>query len=140
MWRYHYTICPSQARSQLLHTQHTPVQKMSNLLNHCQTNNIQHGRDFYSVLCVYISGRLLSSIWLENLEIPNNFQILSKNKKLGIILNHPNNVKITAQYLIDMFDMRSKIVNKIKCVPKMYHVFHTDLCPACFVPAPLQQP
>ena len=73
----------------------------------------------------------LRTIWLEKLEIPNNFQILSKDQKLGIILNHPNNVKITAQYLIDIFDMRSKIVNKIKCVPKIYHISPPDLCPAC---------
>ena len=71
------------------------------------------------------------ALWFEKLEIPKNFQILSKDQKLGIILNHPNNVKVTAQYLIDIFDIRSKIVNKIKGVPKIYHISPSDRCIAC---------
>ena len=73
----------------------------------------------------------LRALWLEKLEIKENFQLLDKDQKLGIILNHPNNVKVTAQYLIDIFDIRSKIVNKIKCVPKMFHVSPPDQCLIC---------
>ena len=50
--------------------------------------------------------------WLNKLCIPDNFEQLSKQEKLKIVLNKPENVKQTAQYLIKVMDLRS-LVNKV---------------------------
>ena len=49
--------------------------------------------------------------WLSKLCIPDNFLQLSEQEKLKIVLNYPENVKQTAQYLIKLIDLRS-LVNK----------------------------
>ena len=49
--------------------------------------------------------------WLNKLCIPDNFEQLSEQEKLKIVLNKPENVKHTAQYLIKVMDLRS-LVNK----------------------------
>ena len=49
--------------------------------------------------------------WLNKLCIPDNFEQLPEGEKLKIVLNKPENVKLTAQYLIKVMDLRS-LVNK----------------------------
>ena len=51
------------------------------------------------------------NILKEQLCIPDNFQQLSEQEKLKTVLNNPENVKQTAQYLIKVMDLRS-LVNK----------------------------
>ena len=50
--------------------------------------------------------------WLEKITVPDNFNNLEQSEKLSIVLNHPDNVKPTSQFIISAFDMRSKIINK----------------------------
>ena len=50
--------------------------------------------------------------WLQNLEKPQNFMQLETSEKLKIVFNESSNVKSTAQFIIDLYDIRSKIVNK----------------------------
>ena len=50
--------------------------------------------------------------WLNKISVPANFSTLEKCEQLSIVLNHPDNVKPTSQFLISAFDMRSKIINK----------------------------
>ena len=69
--------------------------------------------------------------WLEKLEIPDNFQTLTKDEKLGIILNYPSNVKLTSQYLINIFDIRSKIIKELQGASKIFHLYPPEICPAC---------
>ena len=47
--------------------------------------------------------------WLKNLTLPPDFNLLNYYGKLDIVLNHEKNVKMTAQYLIDLMDVRSKV-------------------------------
>ena len=54
----------------------------------------------------------LRSIWLRKLKIPENFAEIDASEKLKLVLNAPENIKITAQFIIDAFNVRSKIVNK----------------------------
>ena len=54
----------------------------------------------------------LRAIWMRRLKIPVNFATLDSAGKLKLVLNEPQNVKITAQFIIDAFNIRSKIVNK----------------------------
>ena len=48
----------------------------------------------------------LRPMWLTKLEKPENFLTLPDHEKLCITFNNPNNMKCTAQYLIDVMDLR----------------------------------
>ena len=50
--------------------------------------------------------------WLEKITVPDNFDNLEQCEQLSIVLNHPDNVKLTSQFVISAFDMRSKVINK----------------------------
>ena len=54
----------------------------------------------------------LRRVWLHKLEKPENFMQLEDSEKMKIVLNVSSNVKATAQYLVDLYDFRSKIVKK----------------------------
>ena len=51
--------------------------------------------------------------WIQKLTLPPDYNLLTLYKKLDIVLNHAQNVKFTAQYLINIFDLRSKIIMTI---------------------------
>ena len=53
----------------------------------------------------------LRATWLSKLNLPENFGGLQDFEQLGIVLNKAENVKLTSQFLIDAYDMRSKILN-----------------------------
>ena len=52
-------------------------------------------------------------IWLNRLSLPVDFNFLNVYQKLDLVLNHPENVKATAQFLLNAYDARSKILSKI---------------------------
>ena len=54
----------------------------------------------------------LRTNWLNKLVLPDNYGNLSDSEKLSTVLNVPDNVKPTAQFLIDAYGVRSKILNK----------------------------
>ena len=49
--------------------------------------------------------------WISTLNVPVNFQDLPAAERFNLIFNKPENVKATAQYIIDAFNKRSKAVN-----------------------------
>ena len=53
----------------------------------------------------------LRQIWLNKLRIPENFHNLERDEKLKIVLNEPQNVRHTAQYLVSVMDLRC-LLNK----------------------------
>ena len=65
----------------------------------------------YHVL--FICGKYdnLRQVWLNKLTIPPEFSTLPNYDKFKIVLNDPNNVKYTAQFLIDMLDLRRLLNN-----------------------------
>ena len=54
----------------------------------------------------------LRQAWLKKLCIPENFNNLQKNEKLKLVLNDPNNIQHTAQYIVSIMDQRS-LLNKM---------------------------
>ena len=54
----------------------------------------------------------LRRAWLQKLIKPENFMQLEACEKFKIIFNESSNVKATAQFVIDLYDIRSKLVNK----------------------------
>ena len=75
------------------------------------------------------------SDWLSSLVKPENFAILPKNEKLIIVLNSDQNLKKTAQYVINIYDKRSKIVSNLprSDQERIFHIFPHDQCPACSI-------
>ena len=73
------------------------------------------------------------SVWLSSLEKPQDFPILPPSQKLNIVLNQAENVKKTAQYIINIYDKRSKVVSNLNSTNQdiIYHIFPHDQCPAC---------
>ena len=77
--------------------------------------------------------------WFEKLEIPENFQKFTETEKLGIALNHPANVRLASQYLINIFNIRSKTVKELQGASKIFHLYPptyaTQYCSIiCFCP------
>ena len=54
----------------------------------------------------------LRQAWLSRLKIPDNFLQLNQCQQFKLVLNESDNVKTTAQFIIDLYNIRSKIVNK----------------------------
>ena len=53
----------------------------------------------------------LIRFWISKLNVPANFHELPAAEKFELFFNKPENVKATAQFIIDAFNKRSKIVN-----------------------------
>ena len=53
----------------------------------------------------------LRAQWLNQLNIPNNFENLSDDLKFKLVLNKPENVRKTAKFLVCMMDSR-RLQNK----------------------------
>ena len=51
--------------------------------------------------------------WTQKLTVPEDFMTLPEAVRLDLVLNTHSNVKLTAQYIINIFDKRSKVVNDL---------------------------
>ena len=60
----------------------------------------------YHVLFICEKYANLRQIWLNKLTKPENFSILSSQDKFKIVLNEASNVKYSAQFIIDLMDLR----------------------------------
>ena len=92
-----------------------------------QEKNIENENHFLFICPKYSQER---ETWLQKMVIPANFSQLPETEKFQLVLNNPENVKNTAQYVINIFEIRSKVVNKLP-VYKPFHLVPHDQCPAC---------
>ena len=53
---------------------------------------------------------LLRQTWLARLKVPENFEELNDTEKLSIAVNEIENVKPTAQFIVEAFNLRSRIL------------------------------
>ena len=53
---------------------------------------------------------LLRQSWLSRLDLPENFTQLGDTEKLKVAINNIKNVKPTAQFIVDAFNLRSRIL------------------------------
>ena len=72
-------------------------------------------------------------LWLSKLIIPTNFLTLQPGEKLDLVLNNHCNVKLTSQYIVNIFDIRSKIISSLPTPQSenIYHILPRDECSAC---------
>ena len=73
----------------------------------CLEQALPESESHFLLFCPAYSS--LRQKWLSKLELPENFQLFSLDKKLCTLINDANNVKQTAQYIIDAFNLRSNI-------------------------------
>ena len=85
-----------------------PILPENERLCYCNSGQIESECHVLFSCCMYND---LRHVWLNKLCIPENFRQLSEQEKLKIVLNKPENVKQTSQYLIALMDLRS-LVNK----------------------------
>ena len=83
----------------------------------CKDQNLSLGLDpcvetefHFIFICSKYSN--LRQIWLENIVKPEHFSTMDEGSKHGTVLNMAENVKSTAQFIIDAYNMRSKSLNK----------------------------
>ena len=69
--------------------------------------------------------------WIDKLNLEKHISNYEEGELLGLALNDPKFVKITAQYIIYIFDVRSRIVNNYSEVIDRYHISPVEECPAC---------
>ena len=60
-------------------------------------------------LCPVYTG--IRNDWFENMRLTDNFLHLPDHSKFKIVLNSPDNVKATANYILKALQMRNNIVN-----------------------------
>ena len=72
-------------------------------------NNEIECETHYLFSCTAYDG--LRESWLTNLEKPDNFNSLDIQQKLKIVMNRAANVKPTANYILNAFEIRSKILS-----------------------------
>ena len=49
--------------------------------------------------------------WNQTLSKPDNFEAIDETTKLKLVLNDHTNVKATAQFIVDAFNMRRQMLN-----------------------------
>ena len=68
--------------------------------------------DEFHLIFQCVSYTEMRANWLRNLKLPENFAEEEASEKLKVVLNDPENVKPTGQFIIDAYNYRSKIVKK----------------------------
>ena len=89
--------------------------------------NIENENHFLFICPKYSDEK---ETWLQKMVILPNFNELPELEKFWMVLNKPENVKYTGKFVINIFDIRSKVVNKIP-VFNHFHLVPHDQCPAC---------
>ena len=74
----------------------------------CKSGEIESEYHALFICSVYND---LRRIWLNKICIPDNFESLPREEQLKLVLNVPENVKQTSQYLILLMDLR-RLQNK----------------------------
>ena len=72
----------------------------------CYCNSGEVESEYYVLFSCSIYNSLREA-WLKKLCIPENFRQLPKHEQLRLVLNEPENVRHTAQYLVSLMDLRS---------------------------------
>ena len=72
----------------------------------CYCNSGEVESEYYVLFTCPIYNNLREA-WMKKLTIPGNFRYLPKQDQLNLVLNKPENVKHTAQYLVSLMDLRS---------------------------------
>ena len=85
-----------------------PILPENERLCYCKSGEIES--EFHALFICSVYNDLRQT-WLNKICIPDNFQSLPREEQLKLVLNVPENVKQTSQYLILLMDLR-RLQNK----------------------------
>ena len=74
----------------------------------CRTLSLVETESHFLLQCSGYND--LRQSWLEKLELPDNFSERSEADQISLLVNTPEYVKPTAQFIIDAFELRSKLL------------------------------
>ena len=85
----------------------------------CEVDDQCHGQALQESECHFLlhcpAYNEIRQVWLSRLELPVNYRLLLDEDKLSVLINNTNNVKLTAQFIIDAYNMRTRILfSKLK--------------------------
>ena len=101
--------------------------KLDANLRFCPACNVNASiEDEFHFIFQCVAYNDLRAIWLSKLKLPE----MEAPEKLKIVLNEAANVKLTAQFILDAYNYRSKIVKKYYCILQI--VVFCILCPIFF--------
>ena len=83
-----------------------PVVPENERLCYCNSGEIES--EFYVLFKCQMYNNLREA-WLSKLTKPENFSHLPPQDKLKLVLNKPENVRLTAQYLVSVMDLRRQL-------------------------------
>ena len=85
-----------------------PIVPENQRLCYCESGEIENE---YHAIFICSKYNNLRDAWLNKLSIPENFHELGMKEKLSLVLNKPENVRLTAQYIVSFMDLRC-LLNK----------------------------
>ena len=88
---------------------HMPeAERLCEVDNTCLEQAVQECECHFLLFCPAYKD--LRQAWLSKLELPVNFDLVSLDEKLVILINNASTVKQTAQFIIDAFNLRRKLL------------------------------
>ena len=76
----------------------------------CNDGHSIENEDHFIFQCTKYSE--IRQIWIDKLKKNEDFLNLDPSEKFKTVFDQPENIEITAQFIIDIFDLRSKIISK----------------------------
>ena len=74
----------------------------------CRAQSMVENESHFLLQCSGYSH--LRQLWFDKLNLPGNFHESTEIEQISILINTPEFVKSTAQFIIDAFDLRSKLL------------------------------
>ena len=90
------------------YTRQPEPERVCKVSDHCSAQTLVETECHFLLSCPAYND--IRQTWLSKLDLPEGFGLLSDHEKLDAMINDINNVKQTAQFIIDAFNMRSRIL------------------------------
>ena len=75
---------------------------------YCNSGEVENETHFLFQCSKYVH---LRTVWMNKLNLPDDFEELTLIKRMSVVLNTPENIKPTARYLVAALDLR-RLLNK----------------------------
>ena len=82
----------------------------------CQAQSVVETETHFLLQCGAYSN--LRQLFFDKLTLPDNFHFRSEAEQISTLINTPDYVKHTAQFIIDAFDLRCKLLYNPNNFPK----------------------
>ena len=87
------------------------AERLCKVSNICTEQSLVESECHFLLACPAYNE--LRQAWLSKLVLPENFVHLSNPEKLKVFFNIAENLKPSAQYIVDAFNMRSRVLLKL---------------------------